>query len=324
MTLYPLRLERALSFRLWGGTRLTSFLNLPPQQAEEPLAEVWQVYAHQRILNGPLAGQTLGAASERFGAALLGQLSVARYGTTFPLLAKFIDAADTLSIQVHPDDEFARTVEAASGHLGKAEAWYILEAAPGAKVIWGFRERLTPEQIRQAIAQGTLEAHLNHVPVAPGDVVYNPPGTLHAIGAGILLFEIQQSSDLTYRLYDFGRRDAAGRLRELHVDKALAVLRLEPGEAAKVSPQPLGPRKTRLVAVEPFAMERWEVSDGQAERTTPDSVEILTVIAGEVVLEVGDRREIMARGESVVLPAALGSYHLSGKGTLLRCYVPRL
>lgn len=322
MALYPYRLERSLSARLWGGTRLASFLNLPPHRGEEPLAEAWQVYAHNRIVNGELAGQTLAAACARLGPALVGSTSAARYGTTFPLLAKFIDAGEKLSIQVHPDDAFARAVEAGSGHLGKAEAWVVLEAEPGAQVIWGFKERLSPEGIRQKIAAGGLEEHLNFVPVAPGDVIYNPPGTLHAIGAGILLFEIQQSSDLTYRLYDYQRRDATGRLRELHLDKALAVLKLEPGERAKVAPRALAAGKTLLIAVEPLAMERWEVAGVQEERTDAGSVEILTVIAGRLTLSAGTT-EALVRGESLVLPAALGSYRLAGEGALLRCYVPR-
>ena len=323
MALYPYRLERSLSARLWGGTRLASFLKLPPHRSDEPLAEAWQVYAHNRITNGELAGQTLAAACAQLGAALVGSVSAARYGATFPLLAKFIDAGQKLSIQVHPDDAFARAAEADSGHLGKTEAWVVLEAEPGAQVIWGFKERLSPEEVRQQVAAGTLEEHLNFVPIAPGEVIYNPAGTLHAIGAGILLFEIQQSSDLTYRLYDYQRRDAAGALRELHLDQALAVLKLEPGERAKVAPRALSESKTLLIAVEPFAVECWEIAGAQGERTDTSSLEILTVIAGELTLSAGAQTEVLFRGESLVLPAALGSYRLAGQGVLLRCYVPR-
>jgi len=323
VALYPYRLERSLSARLWGGTRLASFLNLPPHRGAEPLAEAWQVYANNRIINGELAGQTLAAACQQLGPAMVGSVSAARYGATFPLLAKFIDAGEKLSIQVHPDDAFARAVEAGSGHLGKAEAWVVLEAEPGAQVIWGFKESLSPPEIRQKIAAGTLEDHLNFVPVAPGEVIYNPPGTLHAIGAGILLFEIQQSSDLTYRLYDYNRRGAAGTLRELHLDKALAVLKLEPGERAKVAPRTLSEGKALLIATEPLAMERWKIAGAQEERTDTSSLEILTVVAGELTLSAGAQTEALVRGESLVLPAALGSYRLAGEGALLRCYVPR-
>ena len=322
---YPLELERFLSPRLWGGNRLVSFLNLDKAQlpdADEPLGESWQVYAKNRIKNGDLAGQTFEEAAQRYGAALLGRSSVARYGLAVPLLAKFIDAADKLSIQVHPDDAYAREHEAQSGHLGKSEAWYILEAEPGAEVIWGFKDALDEAALREAVRDGKLGPHLNHVPVEAGDVVYNPAGTVHGIGAGIVLFEIQESSDLTYRLYDYDRRGASGEKRELHVDKALEVADLSPGERAKVTPKTLSAGKTELLNVEHFAAERWEVSGRQNERTNPESFDILTVIGGGLELTTQSEKMSLSRGASVVLPASLGDYTLEGQATLLRCYVP--
>ena len=323
---YPLLLERFLSPRLWGGNRLESFLNLnEPFEADEPLGESWQVYAKNRIKNGELAGRTFEEAANDYGEALLGTASVARYGMTVPLLAKFIDAADKLSIQVHPDDAYAQTHEAESGHLGKSEAWVILEAEPGAEVIWGFKDALSEAEVREAVREGRLTPHLNHVPVRAGDVVYNPAGTVHAIGAGILLFEIQESSDLTYRLYDYDRRGASGEKRELHVDKALEVADLSPGERAKVAPKVLGEGKTELLKTEHFAVERWEVSGMQNETTRSQSFDILTVLEGGLELTAGEKvGEItsLSRGESVVLPASLGDYTLQGHATLLRCYVP--
>ena len=174
--------------------------------------------------------------------------------------------------------------------------------------------------------EGRLESHLNHVPVGAGDVVYNPAGTVHAIGAGILLFEIQESSDLTYRLYDYDRRGASGEKRELHVDKALEVADLSPGEHAKVTPKSLTEGKAELLNVEHFAVERWKVSGIQNETTDPKSFDILTVIEGGLELtaqsEGGGEKMSLSRGESVVLPASLGDYTLQGHATLLRCYVP--
>ena len=323
---YPLQLERTLSPRLWGGERLESFLNLSePFEADEPLGESWQVYAKNRIKNGDLAGRTFEEAAKDYGEALLGSSSLARYGVMVPLLAKFIDAADKLSIQVHPDDAYAREHESESGHLGKSEAWVILEAEPGAEVIWGFKDALSEAEVREAVREGRLEPHLNHVPVGVGDVVYNPAGTVHAIGVGILLFEIQESSDLTYRLYDYDRRGASGEKRELHLDKALEVADLSPGEHAKVTPRALGEGKTELLNTEHFAVERWEVSGMQNETTDPESFDILTVIEGGLELTAGAKvgeKISLSRGESVVLPASLGDYTLQGHATLLRCYVP--
>jgi len=221
--LYPLELDRFLNPRLWGGERLVSFLGLSQPEEGEPLGESWQVYGDNRILNGPLQGRTLAEVTAEAGAALIGTVASERYGDTFPLLAKFIDAADKLSIQVHPDDAYVHEREAESGFHGKSEAWLILEAAPDASIVWGFRDALTPDEVKAAAREGRLERHLNVVPVKAGDVIYNPAGTVHAIGGGIFLFEIQQASDLTYRLYDYDRKDARGQPRDLHLDKALEV-----------------------------------------------------------------------------------------------------
>ncbi len=321
--MYPLKLARYLSPRLWGGDRLAGFLGLPelPKSAE-PFGESWQVYADNEIVNGPDAGKTLAEVAQRDGAELLGTVPTARYGRQVPLLAKFIDAGDRLSIQVHPDDDYAKAHEAETGYLGKTEAWYILEAVPGAEIIWGFKEALGKDEVREAIAGERLEPHLNTVFVKPGDVIYNPAGTVHAIGAGIFLFEIQQSSDLTYRLYDYGRRDAAGDLRELHVDKALDVADLAPGERAKVTPRQVADNRTELVRAEHFAMERWRVVGSEQARVDPSSLEILSLTEGEIAVTVGDVAVTLLQGESVVLPASLGAYKLDGTATLLRCYVP--
>lgn len=326
--LYPLLLEPTLSPRLWGGEKLEPFLNLKHDaNANDPLGESWQVYSENRILNGALAGQTLADVAEVYGEALLGTLSLQRYGKKVPLLAKFIDAADRLSIQVHPNDSYARTFEAQTGHLGKAEAWYVLEAEANSSIIWGFKDELGQADLRVAIEEERLQPHLNIVPVKAGEVIYNPPGTVHAIGAGIFLFEIQQSSDLTYRLYDYGRRDAAGNLRDLHVDKALAVADLTPGERAKWMPKALSDTKDELISTEHFAMERWRVLEGQQETTQKTSFEILTLLEGTLKLKSGDEVLELTRGMSVVLPAALGTYELEPKSSLesvlLRCYIPK-
>ncbi len=320
--LYPLELDRFLSPRLWGGERLVDFLELSKPEGDEPLGESWQIYGENRVLNGPFQGKTLNEVSAELGADLIGSLAHERYGDSFPLLAKFIDAADKLSIQVHPDDAFAHRYEADSGFHGKTEAWLILDAAPGASIIWGFKDALTPEEIKAAALEERLEPHLNFVPVRAGDVIYNPTGTVHATGSGIFLFEIQQTSDLTYRLYDYGRRDAKGQLRELHIDRALEVANLTPGEHAQVTPKPLGEGKTELVRNEFFAMEHWEVSGTLSETTDPTSAELFTALSGEIKLRAGENELTLKQGASCVLPAALGAYSLEGNSVLLRCFVP--
>ncbi len=321
--LYPLKLEPKLSQKLWGGGGLADFLRIE-DGGDEPLGEVWLVYADNRVTNGDLMGKTLADVAEAHGADLLGTLSAERYGAQFPLLAKFIGADKPLSIQVHPDDTYAKEHEAGSGYLGKTEAWVILAAEDDATIIWGFKDEMTEEEVRRAIQEERLEPHLNVVPIQTGDVIYNPAGTLHAIGAGTLLFEIQQSSDLTYRLYDYGRRDASGSARELHVDKALDVLDLTAGERAKVKSEPLSENKTQLLRAEHFAAERWQVSGEQREEVRETSLEILTAVEGEVTLRAGAEEVSLSKGETAVLPASLGEYVLSGDGVVIRCYVPEV
>ena len=321
---YPLELDRFLSPRLWGGERLVSFLGVSWPKGNEPLGESWQIYGENRVLNGRFQGKTLDEVSAELGADLIGRVASERYGDTFPLLAKFIDAAADLSIQVHPDDAYALRYEAESGFRGKAEAWLILDAAPGASIIWGFKDALTPEEVKAAAAEGRLEPHLNFVPVRAGDVIYNPAGTVHATGAGIFLFEIQQTSDLTYRLYDYGRRDSQGNLRDLHIDRALEVANLTPGEHARVTPKTLEDGKLELVRTEFFVMEHWELDGTLHETTDPSSADLLTVLSGELTLRAGEDALTLSQGASCVLPAALGAYSLEGRGVVLRCFIPEV
>ena len=320
--LYPLELDRFLSPRLWGGDRLRTFLDLSEPAGDEPLGEAWSVYSGNRVLNGPLQGKTLAELSAEFGAALVGTVAAGRYGNRFPLLAKFIDAADKLSIQVHPDDAYALEHEADSGFLGKSEAWLILDAEPDARIIWGFKDALTADEVKRAAQEERLEPHLNFVPVRAGDVVYNPAGTVHAIGAGIFLYEIQQASDLTYRMYDYGRKDSSGNPRDLHLGKALAVADLMPGQHALVTPEPLGDGKTELLKTEHFATERWNVSGELSATTDASSADLLSVLSGELTVRSGDTEVVLGQGGSCVVPAALGAYTVSGEGVLLRSYIP--
>ena len=339
VNLYPLLTERRIVEPIWGGARLAAWLNLPKPQPQR-LGETWQVYDQNLIRNGALEGQTLAAVTNAYGAALVGTRTMARYGADFPLLAKFIDANDRLSIQVHPNDAYAHSCEAATGFHGKTEAWYILDAAPGADIIYGLTNPSSRAAFGAAVHNETLEPLLRRVPVQAGDVVFVPAGTLHAINAGIVLFEIQQKSDLTYRVYDYGRRDAqTGTLRELHLEKALDVIDYTPCQRATLTPLPFNTDGTRtlLVACPYFALERWDILTTHALTTNPGSFEIVTVIAGAGQLSWDEResepRDVaLQRGDSVVLPATLGAYTIRPEPTtpsgdslqLLRAYVPDL
>jgi mannose-6-phosphate isomerase len=318
----PLRLERRLDSRIWGGSTLGPWLGLA--DAPPNLAESWQVYEQNRIVDGPFAGRSLADLVLEHGADLVGTRSFARYGADFPLLAKFIDAADNLSVQVHPDDAYAHTVEAATGFHGKTEAWYILHAAPGADLIHGLAQVASRDQMASGLADGSLLSLLRRVPARAGDTIFVPAGTIHAINAGIMLFEIQQKSDLTYRVYDYDRRDAQGRPRELHVERALDVTSYKAAPPAVVEPTRLDDTRTLLVSCPYFAMERLDLAAPLASSTDPASFEILTVIDGLASLACAEGEQRLARGESIVLPASLGAYQLAPdtSATLLRCYVP--
>lgn len=322
MQLPPLTLERKLDSRIWGGETLGTWLGLP--DAPPQLAESWQVYEQNRVLGGQFEGQTLAELAREHGAELLGEAVFERWGASFPLLAKFLDAADELSVQVHPDDEYAHTVEAASGFHGKTEAWYILHAEPGAAVIHGFRQATDRQSFERAVHDNTLLELLRYVPVAAGDTIFVPAGTVHAINRGILLFEIQETSDLTYRVYDYDRRDASGKPRELHLDRALDVSDYGAAPPPKQTPQPLGPGRALLVSCPYFAMERWQLDAATDAATAQASFEILTLIEGNAVLRWPGGDVELPRGASVVLPASLGKYRLDPQqqATLLRCYVP--
>lgn len=329
--LYPFLTERRIVQPLWGGTRLAAWLDLPEPRPER-IGETWQVYDENRIANGPLQGRTVADVTREYGAALVGTRTIERYGADFPLLAKFIDAAQPLSIQVHPDDAYAHAHEAATGFHGKTEAWYILDAEPGASVVYGLERPCSPTEFAAAVEAGTVDTLLHRVPVQPGDAIFVPAGTVHAIDAGITLFEIQQKSDLTYRVYDYGRRDArTGQPRELHLDKALDVSNLAPPARSTVRPLPLSPSRLLLVACPLFALERWSVAAAETHAVDPGTFEILTVVEGRALLGWDGGELALQRGDSAVIPASQGAYMLQAMAatpgsetSLLRAYVPDL
>ncbi|MBX0326502.1 class I mannose-6-phosphate isomerase [Oscillochloris sp. ZM17-4] len=319
--LYPLLTERRFVSPIWGGDRLAAWLDLPAPRPGR-LGETWQTYDTNLVTNGPLAGRSIAAIAQEYGADFVGARSFARNGTDFPLLAKFIDAADRLSIQVHPGDAYAHTREADTGFHGKTEAWYILDADPGADVIYGLSRPSDRDAFAAAVRDGGLEDLLQRVPVAPGDVLFVPAGTIHAINAGIVLFEIQQKSDLTYRVYDYGRRDAqTGQLRELHLEKALDVSDFGPARYGKSVALSLAPGRDLLVACPYFALEQQQIVGG-ADLGGHGGFEILTLIGGGCTLAWPGGELPLRRGESAVIPAILTGYTLIGDATALRSYVP--
>jgi len=227
--LRPLKFHPILKQTLWGGERIIPYKELASELSR--VGESWELSgmpgSESVVAEGPWTGSTLPELIGRFGAELLGKANYARFGQEFPLLVKFIDAREDLSIQVHPDDELARKRH---GKSGKCEMWYVLEAEPGASLLTGFSRPIAPAEYERRVADNTLTDVLNRQAIASGDVFYLPAGRVHSIGKGSFIVEIQQSSDITYRIYDFDRRDAAGNSRELHTELAREAIDFESSE----------------------------------------------------------------------------------------------
>jgi len=292
----PLVLSPSFDAKTWGGRRLEQYgKTLPPG----PIGEALESGPDARVAGGPFDGLTLGELSRNHSAALLGQRGLVASGALqdFPLLIKLIDAHEDLSVQVHPDD-----ASAPAGKRGKTEAWYILDAEPDARIVTGVEGAIDIDRIAERLTETVVQ---------PGEVYFVPAGTVHAIGAGVLLYEIQQASDVTWRLYDWGRP------REIHVEQALAVAR-EESRVSRVEPRTLDSGRDLLVACEYFALERWKVSGVMPLRAMPESFRVVTVLDGGVT--VGDTH--LMRGVTAVLPADLDATQLDGSGVLLIGYIP--
>ena len=326
--MYPLLLGAVPRERIWGGRMLAQLMHksLP---GDARIGETWEAWPGCTILQGKHAGKTLASLLETDAQAIEGRAAAA--GGPFPLLFKYLDARDHLSVQVHPDDAQAQTLEGET--FGKTEAWYVLHAEPGSALIHGFRKSTSAEEFAAALKAGTLAELLAFVTVQAGDVVFLPAGTVHALGKGLVIAEIQQNSDLTYRLYDWDRRDAAGKPRELHVEKGLRVAEFGALHEHKVPPvivpQPYGEQHF-LVACRYFAWELLVVRQAARELPLDDTFHILAVLAGSAAITFGPAREWTCEvhaGQTVLVPAALERYGivpLAAECKLLRMYVPSL
>jgi mannose-6-phosphate isomerase len=323
-----LRFEEAYQPRPWGGQRLATALG-KPAPADTPIGEAWLVSDHpshvSRVAEGPWAGHTLHQILKAVPDALLGTLAKPTPHGRFPLLLKLLDAAEPLSVQVHPDDHHA--LRLGEPDVGKTEMWYVLDADPQSCLYCGLHADTTPEQLTQSIHNSGLVEHLMSYPANPGASVFVPAGTIHAIGAGILIAEIQQNSDLTYRLYDWGRTDAQGRPRELHVEKSLAVTKF--GQAPAVGTglryTAHGIEHTVLGACPYFAGERLESSGGEAHRETGGrSFHLLLGVHGTLHIGCDGETQTLQPGQALLIPGNTTEFTITGTGTLLDYYVPDL
>lgn len=248
-------------------------------------------------------------------------------GRDFPLLVKFLFTNEKLSVQVHPDDDYAARYESRAGGRGKTEMWHALRADPGAEVLLGLKRDVTRESFAAAIEGGTAERCLERIPVREGDTIFVPARTAHTIGAGLVLCEIQEYSDLTYRVYDYNRRDASGKPRELHIGKALDVLRFGEQSGGKVEPLCIerdGVWETYLAACRYFASEKWEFGRAVAAASSHEHFDLMIFLEGSGRFEWSDGIAEYSQAQTWMIPAALGTYEISpnSRTSLLRTYVP--
>jgi mannose-6-phosphate isomerase len=291
--LYPLLLIPSFDERPWGVRDLRPIYT---KVIKEPVGESWLTWSENVIANGPLSGRTLGEIAAQYKRDLVGQ--AAPYEDRFPLLAKFLFTADKLSVQVHPDDEGARRV---GQPFGKTECWYALEAKPGAQVALGLKHGVSLDEFEQAIRGTRAEELLNWVDVRQGDMLYVAAGTVHTIGGGLVLLETQQSSDITYRLYDYGRP------RELHVKEGVAAIKLQT-HAGKVVRRDGGDPQF-LVCSPFFQVEKMRLRGPMEADMTKASPHIVVASDGSGVLEATGMEPVsFARGEAVVVPASVPRY----------------
>lgn len=308
---------------LWGGNKLTEFKHIPP--TDEPIGESWELSAmsdrESVVTNGDDRGMTLPQLVTRYGAALVGEDVYRRYGDQFPLLIKVIDARRDLSIQVHPGEAMARRLHDSSG---KNEMWYILDADEGAVIHTGFNCPMTAEEFDRRLADGSILDVVNATPSHAGDVFFIPAGQIHSIGAGNLLVEIQQSCDMTYRVWDYGRRDANGNLRELHTDLAREALDYAPRNGYVDGLPESCSGITPLLRCPEFEVCRLDVDDSLTlAMPQPHSFVALVCTRGETALHVEQMPAVILRqGETALVPATADVIEMRGKACLLTAMVP--
>lgn len=317
--LYPMQFDAILKERIWGGEKLKTLLNKP---ISSPITgESWELSTVEGdvsiVANGSFKGKSLSALIDAFPDELLGSAVHKRFGKQFPLLFKYLDAREDLSIQVHPNDELAK---ARHNSFGKTEMWYVMQADTDSKIIVGFKEDSSAEQYIESLNNKTLGSILGEIKVQPGDVFFLETGTVHAIGAGLVIAEIQQTSDITYRLYDFDRKDAQGNSRELHIDLALDAINYKKVDTQMRYTKELNQSNTVVDC--PYFTTNFIPLDGKkAVAGSGESFTVYMCIEGSFELEYEGAVYSYKKGDTVLIPAAIKEYVLEGKSSVLEIYI---
>ncbi|MCI1647741.1 MAG: class I mannose-6-phosphate isomerase [Bacteroides sp.] len=324
--MYPLKFKPILKQTLWGGNKIIAFKHL--NETISGVGESWEISAVENsesvVANGSDKGLTLPEMVRKYREELIGEANYARFGTNFPLLIKFIDARLDLSIQVHPGDELAKKRH---NSFGKNEMWYVISAEKNANLISGFSKQITPKEYKERVHAGTFADVLQTCPIQPGDVFYVPAGRVHGIGAGSFVAEIQQTSDVTYRIYDYNRKDKNGNLRELHTNQAIDAINFaDVQDDFRTHYDQRKNEPVELVASPYFTTSLYDMTEEiSCDYSELDSFVIFICIEGECYMVDDAHNEVSLRvGETILIPATVQDITITPKGSgvkLLETYV---
>jgi len=303
-TMYPFKFIPIYQERIWGGENLAKVFGR--KISGDHIGESWDLSSHRNgtsiVENGYLAGKNLNELIAEYKEQLMGK----KFNNEFPLLIKILDANDNLSVQVHPDDEYAQRVE---GEAGKTEAWYVIHAKENAHIIYGLKNNITKEDFSKAVENNEIGDVVKRVPVKAGDMIFVPAGIIHALLDGVMVYEVQQNSDTTYRVYDYDRVGDDGKKRELHIEKALEVI--------DFAEQPSCIFTGNSINCQYFSMEKLSIT-GEKHEITKEQFIIYCVIAGSGEIQHQESTVCLSPGDTVLIPACLGEFKLKGNLDLLK------
>lgn len=315
MLFYPLLFEPIFKERIWGGTKLKEILNKSFDGSQ--IGESWELSTVENdisvVANGAFEGMNLNQLIEKYPTEVLGIKTIQYFGNNFPLLFKFIDAKEDLSIQVHPNDALAKERH---NSFGKTEMWYVMQADDNARLVVGFKDKTNKKEYQEHLENKTLVAVLNEAPVKVGDAFFLETGTVHAIGAGVLIAEIQQTSDITYRLYDWDRVDVNGVGRELHTDLALDAINFEPTNT-KLDYEVVKNKSVNLVECPFFKTNILQISDIYNWKKTKESFTVLMCTEGSFTINMLHFKAEFKKGDTILIPAIIDSFDIIGEASLL-------
>ncbi|MFT5715263.1 MAG: mannose-6-phosphate isomerase [Flavobacterium sp.] len=317
--IYPIQFEPILKERIWGGEKLKTVLNKPI--ASKITGESWELSTVDGdisvVANGELKGKSLTEIIDESPNEILGTAVHKRFGNQFPLLFKYLDAREDLSIQVHPNDELAKKRH---NSFGKTEMWYVMQADEDARIIVGFKEKSNANEFSESLGNKTLLTLLDDIKVKEGDVFFLETGTVHAIGAGLVIAEIQQTSDITYRLYDFDRLDAQGNARELHIDLAVEAINYNKVDTYRSYNKKIN--QSNAIVECPYFTTNFIPLDGtEAVTKTGDSFTVYMCVDGKFDLEYNDVIFKYKKGDTILIPAAMTVFAVKGKASILEIYI---